>query len=139
SYRRPAGRVVTGSRTARPERTQLMSIGTNNETFVLESARDGQRILVGLQGDAADAVDMLITGYLDLRDRVKELQDGLPQHHTDHELCDACRVLERLCPYHTGRADGWVELSRAVRLVAGDESTYATLVLETADANGDEA
>ncbi|MFE6939606.1 hypothetical protein [Streptomyces chartreusis] len=116
-----------------------MTIGTNNETFVLDSAREGQRILAGRHGDAFDAVDMLITGYLELRDRVKELETGLPQHHTDHELCDACRVLERLCPYHTSRADGWVKLSRAMRLVAGDDSTYATLVLETADANGDEA
>ncbi|MFI9176136.1 hypothetical protein [Streptomyces lincolnensis] len=116
-----------------------MSIGTSNETFVLDSARDGQRILAGLDGDASDAVGMLITGYLELSSRMKEVQHGLPRYHTDHELCDACRVLLGLCPYHTGRADSWVELSRAMRLVAGDDSSYATLVLETADANGDEA
>jgi hypothetical protein len=116
-----------------------MIIGTNNETYVLDSARDGQRILAGINGDAADAVDALITGYLEFRDRVQQLEDGLPKHHTDPELCPACDVLAQLCPYHAGRAEGWLELSKAMRLVAGDDSTYATLVLEHADAAGYDA
>ena len=115
-----------------------MNIGTNNETYILDSARDGQRILTGISGDAADAVDALISGYLELRDRVQQLKDGLPQHHTDPELCLACDALTQLCPYHCGRAEGWNGLSKAMRLVAGDDSTYAVLVLEHADARGDD-
>ncbi|MFG2681246.1 hypothetical protein [Streptomyces sp. NPDC048392] len=116
-----------------------MRIGTNNETYVLDSARDGQRILDGINGDAADAVDALIREYLELRDRVQQLKDGLPQHHTDIELCPACEPLEQPCPYHLGRAEGWIELSKAVRLLGSGDSTYATLVLEHADAAGDDA
>ncbi|MET7693912.1 hypothetical protein ABZT06_39105 [Streptomyces sp. NPDC005483] len=115
-----------------------MLIGPNNESYVLDSARDGQRILAGVDGDAADAVDALIREYLELRDRLQQLKDGLPKHHTDPELCPACEALEQPCPYHLGRAGGWIELSKAVRLVAGDDSTYATLVLEHADAAGDD-
>jgi hypothetical protein len=116
-----------------------MRIGTNNETYVLDSARDGQRILDGINGDAADAVDALIREYLELRDRVQQLKDGLPQHHTDIELCPACEPLEQPCPYHLGRAEGWIELSKAIRLLGSGDSTYATLVLEHADAAGDDA
>jgi hypothetical protein len=116
-----------------------MIIGTSNETHVLDSARDGQRILAGIDGDAADAVEALISGYVELRDRVQQLKDGLPQHHPDPELCSACEALEQLCPYHAGRAEGWIKLSKVVRLVAGDDSTYATLVEEHADAAGDDA
>jgi hypothetical protein len=70
---------------------------------------------------------------------VQLLVDGLPKHHADPELCATCEALARMCPYHEGRADSWAELARAVRLVAGAESTYARVVLEAADANGDDA
>ncbi|MFD3843992.1 hypothetical protein ACFWWC_48690 [Streptomyces sp. NPDC058642] len=70
---------------------------------------------------------------------MKLLAYGLPQHHTDPELCAACFAVARMCPYHTGRADSWAELSRAMRLVADGDSGYAVLVLERADENGDEA
>lgn len=116
-----------------------MIIGTSNETYVLDSARDGQRILAGINGDAADAIDALITAYVELRDRVQQLKDGLPKHHADPELCPACDALTQPCPYHAGRAEGWIDLAKATRLVAGDDSTYATLVLEHADAHGDDA
>ncbi|MCQ8833764.1 hypothetical protein [Streptomyces malaysiensis] len=115
-----------------------MTLGTSTETYVLDTARDVQRILAGINGDAAYAVETLISEYLELRDQVQQLKDGLPQHHTDPELCPACDALEQLCPYHLGRAEGWIELSKAVRLVAGDDSTYATLVMEHADAAGDD-
>ncbi len=115
-----------------------MTLGPNTESYVLDSARDAQRILAGVDGDGAYAVDTLIREYVELRDRVQQLKDGLPKYHTDPELCPACEVLEQLCPYHTGRAEGWINLSKAVRLVAGDDSTYATFVLEQADAAGDD-
>ncbi|AEM88668.1 hypothetical protein [Streptomyces violaceusniger] len=115
-----------------------MTLGTSTETYVLDTARDGQRILAGINGDAAYAVETLISEYLELRDQVQQLKDGLPQHHTDPELCPACDALAQPCPYHAGRAEGWIELSKAVRLVAGDDSTYATLVMEHADAAGDD-
>jgi hypothetical protein len=70
---------------------------------------------------------------------VTTLAGGLPQHHSDPELCAACHVLLAMCPYHTGRAESWAELSRAMRLVASGDSGYAVLVLERADENGDEA
>lgn len=116
-----------------------MALGTDTETHMLDSAQDGQRILARIDGDAAASVSLLIGEYTELRDRVKLLVDGLPQHHTDPELCAACDAVAQMCPYHTGRADGWVELSRAMRLVAGGDSSYAVLVLERADENGDEA
>ncbi|WP_086797024.1 hypothetical protein [Streptomyces caniscabiei] len=115
-----------------------MHLGPNNESYVLDSARDGQHILAGINGDAADAVDALIREYLELRDRFQQLKDGLPQHHADIELCPACALLEQPCPYHLGRAEGWIELSKAVRLLGSTDSTYATLVLEHADAAGDD-
>ncbi|MFF5147858.1 hypothetical protein ACFY6U_50520 [Streptomyces sp. NPDC013157] len=116
-----------------------MALGIDTETHMLESAQDGQRILAGINGDAASSVRWLISEYTELRDRVKVLVDGLPQHHTDPELCDACTALMAMCPYHTGRADSWAYLSQAMRLVASGDSGYAVLVLEHADANGDEA
>lgn len=58
---------------------------------------------------------------------------------TAPELCPACDAVARMRPYRTGRADGWVTLSRAMRLLAGGDSSYAVLVLERADANGDES
>ncbi|MEU8480355.1 hypothetical protein [Streptomyces hygroscopicus] len=115
-----------------------MTLGPDAESCVLDSARDAHRILAGMDGDGAYAVDTLIREYLELRDQVQQLKDGLPQHHTDPELCPACEPLHQPCPYHLGRAEGWIELSKAVRLVAGDDSTYATLLLEHADAAGDD-
>ncbi|KMS74224.1 hypothetical protein ACM01_15005 [Streptomyces viridochromogenes] len=116
-----------------------MTLGTNTETHVLDSARDGQRILAGIDGNAADAIDTLISEYVELRHRLQQLQDGLPQHHADPELCPACETLAQQCPYHAGRAEGWIDLAKVIRLVAGNDSTYATLVLEHADAAGDPA
>lgn len=116
-----------------------MTLGPDTETCVLDSARDAYRILAGMDGDGAYAVDTLIREYVELRDRVQQLKDGLPQHRADPELCPACEALEQPCPYHLGRAEGWIELSKAVRLLGSGDSTYATLVLEHADAAGDDA
>ncbi|MGP3950965.1 hypothetical protein [Streptomyces sp. 7N604] len=116
-----------------------MTLGSDTETYVLDRAREGQRLLAVIRDDAADAVDTLIRAYLELRDRIQQLQNGLPRHHSDPELCPAREALAQLCPYHAGRAEGWLDLAKVIRLVAGDDSTYATLVLEHADAAGDDA
>ncbi|MFL4953309.1 hypothetical protein ACJ6WE_39965 [Streptomyces sp. MMS24-I31] len=116
-----------------------MTLGIDTENHMLESAQDGQRILARIDGNAASSLSLLISEYTELRDRVKLLVDGLPKHHTDPELCAACDAVARMCPYHTGRADSWAYLSQAMRLVASGDSSYAVLVLEHADANGDEA
>ncbi|MEU9663515.1 hypothetical protein [Streptomyces chartreusis] len=119
--------------------TPTMTLGTDFEAHMLDSARQGQRILARIDGDSAASVDSLIREYADLRDRLRLLVDGLPKHHPDPELCAACHVLLQMCPYHTGRADSWAELSRAMRLLASGDSAYAMLVLERAQEIGDDA
>ncbi|MDG9709697.1 hypothetical protein [Streptomyces sp. DH10] len=115
-----------------------MTIETSAETRVLDSARDAQRILAGINDEAASAVDTLIREHLALRKSVQQLKSGLPKYHADPELCPACDALAPQCPYHAGRAEGWIDLAKVIRLVAGDDSIYATLVLEHADAAGDD-
>jgi hypothetical protein len=115
-----------------------MPLEPDTESRVLDLARDGQRILAGINGDAAYAVEMLISAYLRMCDHFQQLKNGLPQHHTDPELCPACEALEQPCPYHAGWVEGRLELSKAVSLVAGDDSIYAKLVLEIAHVAGED-